>query len=404
MDAIQGCCYSPCRPREPSQDETKTTTRVALRDDTALTVKLAAAGESSEAGSESGTVALNYKRSEKTSIMIRTQDGDVVRLRIARRESAELKAGTSEDGEQQLTELEFRTRSSLKLGVFIKGELDADELGAIRSVVEQAGGLAREFFAGGSAEAFAAASKLEIDGQQLAKVALRLRVREQFGYAQSGSMLPLPGLVPAAGASKQGGAAAEPAATTIEAAARFDARVRIATSVGAVGGSNSVAAPPPVADSEPAAEPAPAAVGETAETAETETQAPVATEESPESPAGDSPSAIDSGNPFALLGSILGFLTRLIEAFEPGARPAGDGADKADAEESEESAPAASLDSVQFSLKMRIFSSVVANFAVAAMQEADEATDATSTAAVATLTDAVETIAAESDPGLDAVA
>jgi hypothetical protein len=402
MEAIQGCCYSPCQPREPSPD-------AALRTDASVTAKLGGDGERSEPGAESA--ALSYKRSEKTSLLIKTRDGDVVRLRIGQRESAAVQGSVADDGEKQLTELGLRATSTVKLGVFIRGDLDADELAAIRSVVEQAGSLAQDFFAGETAGAFAAASDLQIDGQQLARVALSLRVREQFSYAQSGPALPLPGLVPppTAGDSVEGGKGetALPAATMVEASSRFESRVRIAISVGA----DAIAAP--ATETAPATENAPAVEGAAVSPViSTEANAVVAPAESipavesgdaPEARAEDSLPAADPGNLFAVLGSVLGFLTRLIEAFEP--VPAGNAAVDGTTEAGvADSAPQVGSDSVQFSLKMRIFSSVMASFSLASTTESADTSDDSTAAAVATLSDAVETIAAEADPALDAVA
>jgi hypothetical protein len=165
------------------------------------------------------SAALRFRRSERTALYIETQEGDVVRLKIKVRDSLHAATHTGDDG---ATLTEVAASSTIKIRFSVEGDLNADELAAIRSVVEQATAIAGEFFAGDAPEAFAAAAGLEIDGAQLARVGLRLAVREQLGYAASTTYrrapAPAPIPAPAAIVVAPSEPAAEPAAAAPTAA------------------------------------------------------------------------------------------------------------------------------------------------------------------------------------------
>ncbi len=131
--------------------------------------------------------ALSYGRSERTTLFITTQEGDTVQLKIRSRESGALETAEFEAGDQLLSELTLKTESSTKISCVVNGNLSADELTAIQSVIEQAGALAQDFFDGDLPSAFAAAQTLNVDAAQLATVGLRMSFREQLTYSQFGS-------------------------------------------------------------------------------------------------------------------------------------------------------------------------------------------------------------------------
>jgi len=146
-------------------------------------------------GEPGSSATLSYRRAERMSLFLTTQQGDTVELRIKARDSANLAATELVAGETVIAELEVRTRSTTKISVVVNGELNADELAAIRGVIEQVGALAQDFFDGGLPDAFAAAEALTMDATQLANVGLRLSVREQLTYTQRGAwqnVAPLP--------------------------------------------------------------------------------------------------------------------------------------------------------------------------------------------------------------------
>ena len=353
------------------------------------------------------STALRYSRSEKTSLMIRTQEGDVVTLRFRQSESVALDANSSDDGETELTEIDLNAKTSTKLRVMIKGDLNADELSAIRSVVEQAGSLASAFFSGDASGAFDQASQLQIDGQQLAKVALRFRVRENLSYAQTGPSLPLPalvpsqpGIVPAASTEASSEQPLARVSIAAESSSRTAVRIRTqsagpigdtsaATGFGAPSPAGTSTAPPAdtsAAPAAPSADPAPAAAGDEAAS---DVPAPADT------PATQAPA---TSNYFEALNTVFDFLARILDTFAPGADTGGDADLPADTDTGESGPVAQSgQDGVEFSLKLRLFSSLVASIRTETVTDAADPVADASEPAVTLLTDTVDAIAAASD-------
>src|SRR5262249_39274147 len=91
--------------------------------------------------------SLSYRRSERTAIYVRTQEGDTVRLKIKLRESVQADATQAERGDEGATELRLAARTSAKIAVSVDGNLSEAEQAAIASVLDQATDLADEFFA-----------------------------------------------------------------------------------------------------------------------------------------------------------------------------------------------------------------------------------------------------------------
>ena len=170
--------------------------------------------EGAPAPSTMSSTSLGYRRTERTALYIETQEGDIVRLRIKVRDS--LAASGTNDGSG--TEIAVTSKSQLRISFQVEGDLNADELAAIQSVVEQAAELATDFFAGDLPEAFAAAAALDIDGSQLARVGLKLSLREQGTYTSVGTR-PLPAPPPAEDPVPATASSTAPPAATAETAA-----------------------------------------------------------------------------------------------------------------------------------------------------------------------------------------
>ncbi|MBT8117408.1 MAG: hypothetical protein KJO66_06210, partial [Gammaproteobacteria bacterium] len=132
---------------------------------------------------------LSYRHSERTALHIRTQEGDMVRLKIRASESLSIAAGQDEnDDGKTISELDLQARSLTRISLKVKGELNGEEMAAIQSVIEQAGTMAENFFTGDAEGAFATASALEIDAAQLANVRIRMKSSEQLTYPGSGAL------------------------------------------------------------------------------------------------------------------------------------------------------------------------------------------------------------------------
>lgn len=283
------------------------------------------------------SAALSYGRSERTSLFITTQEGDTVELKIKTREAAALDASAS--GDQLLTELKLNTQSTTSIAFTVNGNLSADELTAIRGVIEQAGALAQQFFDGQLPNAFAAAQSFHIDATQLANVGLRMSFREQLTYSQIGPSRPAVAPPPSIAATPALPVATVP--TTLDPAAT------------------------PVASTEPVSASA------------------MTTNENSALPAANSEIKVSPQHMVQALDLIRGFLSQLMDKF---ATPAASGT-------------GANAPSLELSLKLKIFQSMVTTAAANAPPDAGAGT-----ALPALVPDTLDALAARQDPPLHAVA
>ncbi|MEZ5473833.1 MAG: hypothetical protein R3E72_02385 [Steroidobacteraceae bacterium] len=147
-----------------------------------LDVKQQAATRAADAAATDLVVqAVRRAIEDKASLTFRTQEGDIVKIRLTSRTITRSEAGDDSDRAAQ------SIKSQTRLSVHIKGDINADERAAIQSIVDKVETLARDFFNGDVKKAFAAAAELELDPAQLASFALQLRHRERTsgGAAQS---------------------------------------------------------------------------------------------------------------------------------------------------------------------------------------------------------------------------
>ena len=164
--------------------------------------------------SSASVLSVESQVRERSTIRIRTQEGDIVKLdlRSVERLSADDYATSDESGSASLTRID--TSSSSRLRFSVEGDLNDAELDAIQNVFAQAEEIASDFFGGDLASAFSAASGFEFDNEQLARVNLRFRSREvtRVSYAEV-----VNSATPSAPAVEQQAAAAAPAAPVSDA-------------------------------------------------------------------------------------------------------------------------------------------------------------------------------------------
>lgn len=122
---------------------------------------------------------------QRSTIQIRTQEGDIVKfeLRQIERLSASDTAFANDSGSGSLTEVAVSSRSQFVLKV--DGDLNEAELTAITNVFAQAEKLAAEFFDGDLNAAFEIASALEFDSEQLARVSMKFRSQQSISATRS---------------------------------------------------------------------------------------------------------------------------------------------------------------------------------------------------------------------------
>ncbi len=192
---------------------------------------------------------LDVQTRQRSTLRIRTQEGDLVVLDLRRvdRLSADSVGVSSADGAAAAASIEISSRSRLHLRV--EGDLNEAELGAIRDILAQAENAANDFFAtGASAGTDGLATALTIDGEQLAAVDLRLRMRQTATLDYTAVRVPQAASVPSQ---------SEPAPATGAPAAD----VSTAGAVENAAHDDAVTVPGDAADAPPAAPDAPALSG-----------------------------------------------------------------------------------------------------------------------------------------------
>ncbi len=172
--------------------------------------------------SRTSVLDVNMRTKQRSSIRIRTQEGDIVRfdLKQVNRLSASDVAFSNEDGMATSTAVEMSSRS--RMSVQVKGDLNESERVAIQAVFEQAQQMADDFFGGDIAAAFDAAQGFEYDAEQLARVNLRFRMRQtsNIAYSETVNTRPAPAVASVAEPSQAESPAL--AAASTDAAPRTD--------------------------------------------------------------------------------------------------------------------------------------------------------------------------------------
>ncbi|MCP4981107.1 MAG: hypothetical protein GY935_11505 [Gammaproteobacteria bacterium] len=128
--------------------------------------------------SSSSVLEVDTRIKQRSSIKIRTQEGDVVKLnlRLVDKMSASNLAYADDGMSISSTEVAVSSRSRMTLKV--EGDLNDAEMNAIQNVFAQAEMIADEFFGGDIGAAFNIAQGFEFDSGQLARVNLSFKMRQ----------------------------------------------------------------------------------------------------------------------------------------------------------------------------------------------------------------------------------
>lgn len=139
--------------------------------------------------SSASILSVDTKTREQSSIKIRTQEGDIVKLNLTQKSSLSATdiAITNEDGTTTFTEVQISSGSRLSLQV--EGDLNEAELAAIQNVFAQAELIANEFFGGDLFAALNLATAFEYDAEQLSRVNMQFKSSEvsTASYTEVGS-------------------------------------------------------------------------------------------------------------------------------------------------------------------------------------------------------------------------
>ncbi len=115
---------------------------------------------------------------ETFDLSVTTRDGDRLRISVAQASASWSQSSFAAASNGSGTAVTAGSQSgSLQIGgwqVSVEGELDADEVKALEKLFSQVQELSNQFYAGDLAGAFDRAMALEMDGEQLASMSLRL--------------------------------------------------------------------------------------------------------------------------------------------------------------------------------------------------------------------------------------
>lgn len=140
--------------------------------------------------SSATVLSVDTRTKQRSTIQIRTQEGDVVKLSLRRRESLSAMdvAVSNGNGTASSTEVEVSSRSRMMLKV--EGDINESELAAIQNVFAQAEQIANDFFGGDIAQAFSLAEGFEFDAEQLARVNMRFGMRQVSNISYTEAVRP----------------------------------------------------------------------------------------------------------------------------------------------------------------------------------------------------------------------
>ena len=117
-------------------------------------------------------------KAETFEMQVTTRDGDRLRISIAQASANWSQSGAAASSDGKTSSLVASSQSgSLQIGawqVSVEGELDDEERGALEKLFGQVQDLSNKFYAGDLSGAFDRAMALEMDGEQLASMSLRL--------------------------------------------------------------------------------------------------------------------------------------------------------------------------------------------------------------------------------------
>lgn len=117
-------------------------------------------------------------KAETFEMQVTTRDGDRLRISIAQASANWSQSAVAASSDGKTSSLVASSQSgSLQIGawqVSVEGELDDEERGALEKLFSQVQDLSNKFYAGDLSGAFDRAMALEMDGEQLASMTLRL--------------------------------------------------------------------------------------------------------------------------------------------------------------------------------------------------------------------------------------
>lgn len=129
--------------------------------------------------------AQRFAQADDFSLSLKTREGDTVQIRFGRSLEAQGSFAFVRDGSgNQAAILDVSRSEQTGFQFSVEGDLNADELKAIHTLIQDIAGLARDFFNGDVQKAFEQAPGIRFDGGQLAAMSLTMSRSERFSAAQ----------------------------------------------------------------------------------------------------------------------------------------------------------------------------------------------------------------------------
>ena len=128
--------------------------------------------------------SVEYTAEAKAILDIKTQDGDKVSLRFQSSSSLKADATYTNDGRTEVKEANVFISSDAKLQIEIDGDLDDDEVAAIKDVLSQIDNIAQRFFGGDIEQAIAGLENFSFDDSELSSVGLDLALKQEINVSQ----------------------------------------------------------------------------------------------------------------------------------------------------------------------------------------------------------------------------
>ncbi len=142
----------------------------------ALEAQLAPPAPAASYTSYSGAWSMEASRSQRLSLQVTTRDGDTVTLLLSSSRGLSQNASLLETADGATFSVERSVYTSSRFSLSVEGELDAQEVEAIQSLMKRVDKLAERFFEHGMQAAFAKAMAMELDGETLVSFSLDMQM------------------------------------------------------------------------------------------------------------------------------------------------------------------------------------------------------------------------------------
>jgi hypothetical protein len=116
--------------------------------------------------------------SQTAEIEIVTQEGDVVKIRLAESGSMSQSIAQVKQNGQEATAFESSSESSSDFSISIEGDLNEDEQKSLKKLLKQMDKVGKEFFSDNIQGAFKQAQKIGLDTEQLASFSMNLSMEK----------------------------------------------------------------------------------------------------------------------------------------------------------------------------------------------------------------------------------